>query len=144
MPSFDLSSTRSFWTHYMGGAVINIIRFMELSEHNMLSQNEEVMDKLQTFGEALDDNDQAEKLALDELVKVAASLHMSQKLRLMQVVDNASPGKATQMISYAELNIDSSPLAKQFLFRNKKFESIRILQKVYHPNRLQTLMSLYE
>ena len=47
----------------------------------------------------------------------------------MQVVDNASPGKATQMISYAELNIDSSLLAKQFLFRNKKFLIIRILQK---------------
>ena len=63
----------------MGGAVINIIRFMELSEHNMLSQMKKSWTNYKLW-RGIDDNDQAEKLAIDELVKVAASLHMSQKL----------------------------------------------------------------
>ena len=143
MPSFELDSTRSFWEQYMNGQVADIIKYMELFESGSTQSDENVQPLLKEFEEKLDQASSVEGLALSDLIHIAASMHMSQKLRLMQVVDSISPGVATKMISVAESNQDQ-PASAKFLERNKKFERIRILKEVYHPSRLNALMSLYE
>jgi hypothetical protein len=143
MPSFEIESTRAFWEHYMGGQVSDIIKYMELFEEDSTHNNTEVKELFIELGSKFDHATSIDPIPLKEFIKIAASMHMSQKLRLMQVIDSITPGKATQMISVAEANQSDAACAK-FLERNKKFECTRILREVYQPDRLKALMSLYE
>ncbi len=143
MPNFEIESTRAFWEHYMGGQISDVIKYMELFEDDSTLNNPEVKELLTEFGSKLDHATDVSAIPLKEFIKIAASMHMSQKLRLMQVIDSITPGKATQMISTAEAE-KSDPACAKFLERNKKFECTRILREVYQPDRLKALMSLYE
>ena len=144
MPSLDLNSSRTFWTHYMNGSVKDIIAFLESKEHDLSGNIPEILSLLEDLGNELDDAKDMSKIKMLDLIKVASLTHMSQKLRLMQCVDTIEPGTATRMISYAESFAETDPYAKRFLERNTIFERVRILQRVYQPSRLELLMSLYE
>ena len=87
-----------------------------------------------------------EKVAFNhlDLVHVCATLYLSQKLRIMQIVDRISPGTATKMISAAEEHAETDELAKIFLARNIQFERMRILIRVMDPKRVKMVQEIYE
>ena len=55
MPSLDLNSSRTFWTHYMNGSVKDIIAFLESKEHDLSGNIPEILSLLEDLGNELDD-----------------------------------------------------------------------------------------
>ena len=128
----------------MGGAVAPIIKFIEHTEDWVESDNPATQEALVSLGEYLDTATDASNLAEIDLVRICAYLHLSQKLRIMQVVDSIAPGTATKMITEAEKNAVNDDAANAFLKRNLIFERIRIISRIVAPSRIQMVQKIYE
>ena len=143
MSELDLKSTRAFWTTYMNGSVFNVINFLEKQEQDLIADNPEVQSLLSTLGFLISQANQIDDERLEDAVNISTNLHMSQKLRIMQLLDSIQPGFASKMIKYAEANTNDNNAAI-FLERNTKFERVRILQEVYAPERMTMISEIYE
>ncbi|UTC24435.1 hypothetical protein MMH89_04280 [Candidatus Comchoanobacter bicostacola] len=144
MPELDLKSTRAFWMTHMSGSVFNVINFLEKHEQDLLADNPEVQTHLSSLGFLLSQADKLSDDRLQDAVNISANLHMSQKLRLMQLLDSVQPGFASKMIKQAEVDMDDDENAATFIERNTKFERVRILQEVYAPERMTMISEIYE
>ena len=144
MPCLDHENSLQFWQHFMGGAVYDIIDFLEKNESWTISSNSDVEVALSKLGNQLEIATSNVDFDETTLVHVCSLVSMSQKLRIMQCLDSIKPGMATRVISTAEFLADKDTLAKIFLERNMKFERIRILQRVFSPKRIQQVQKLYE
>ena len=144
MAKLDHDSSRVFWQSFMGGSVYPVIEFIEETEDWIKLDHPDIDSALDELGTYLDAP--PEKVAFDhlDLVRICATLHLSQKLRIMQIVDQISPGTATKMISTAEEHTESDELAKIFLARNIQFERMRILIRVMSPKRIKMVQEIYE
>ena len=128
----------------MGGAVAPIISFIEHTEDWVESQNISTEEALEKLGRYLDTATDASNLSESDLVNICAYIHLSQKLRIMQVVDSIAPGAATKMIKDAEKNAANNPAANTFLKRNLIFERMRIISRLLAPSRIQLVQKIYE
>lgn len=144
MASLDHESARSFWQDFMGGSVYPIISFIEESEDWVQVNTPEMQESLDKLGQYLDHPPTGVLLNHLDLVKSCALLYMSQKLRIMQIVDGITPGCATKMISEAEKHASTEPLARIFLDRNIRFERMRILSRVLDSKRIKIVQEIYE
>ena len=144
MAKLDHESSKEFWQSFMDGSVYPIIQFIEETEDWVDLSHKDLDSSLTSLGDYF--QSPPENVALNhlDLVHVCAPLHLSQKLRIMQIVDRISPGTATKMISAAEEHAENDPLASIFLKRNILFERIRILVRVLNPIRIKMVQELYE
>ena len=143
MPDLSHESALDFWKTFMGGSVAHIIQFIEHTE-DWVNLSDEDQAALKDLGRYLDNINSDSKPSEADFAEACATLHLSQKLRIMQALDAVSPGFATRMISAAEKNAASSPLSKMFLQRNLIFERMRIISRVFSKSRLQLVQKLYE
>lgn len=144
MPNLSHESSIEFWKDFMGGAVLNIIEFIEQTEDWVISNDPKIQEALEKLGSYLDTADNKTNLDHNHLIHICAYIHMSQKLRIMQALDNIQPGLATQLIQTAEKSAKSDKNAHTFLQRNLLFERMRILSRVLAPDRIQTVQKIYE
>ena len=144
MPSLDRKDAREFWKNFLDGSVYQIVSFLEASETWALTTNSDVEVALAKLGDTLDQAQQGFAFDLTALVTISSTINMSQKLRIMQLVDSVSPGTATQMISHAEANASSNTYAALFLQRNMIFERMRILSRLLSTQRITTVQNVYE
>ena len=141
MPDLSRESTLDFWMTFMGGSVSPIIEFIEHSEEWINIEDEAALSQL---GQHLDTLSSESSLSELDYVRVCAKLYLSQKLRIMQILDSVSPGFATKMIDSAQNNASDDPLAKAFLQRNLIFERMRIMRRIFASDRVQLIQRLYE
>ena len=144
MPDLSHESAVKFWNSFMGGSVAPVISFIEHTEDWVDSQNISTEEALQKLGSYLDTATDTSNLSETDLVNICAYIHLSQKLRIMQVVDSIAPGVATKMIKEAEKSAATNPAANTFLKRNLVFERIRIISRLFAPNRIQLVQKIYE
>ena len=144
MPDLSHESAIEFWKNFMGGAVLPIIEFIEHTESWVESHNPEIEGALTELGNYLDTATDASNLSEIDLVRICAYLHLSQKLRIMQLVDSIAPGAATKMIKEAEKSALDDGCAKTFLQRNLVFERMRISARLFSPARIQMVQKIYE
>ena len=76
---------------------------------------------------------------------MAAYLKATRKLLLMQTLDTAYPGAASKLLMQAE-NSSKSPndAPGLFLKRNVIFERLRLLSRVFSPERLEMVLKILE
>ena len=76
---------------------------------------------------------------------LCAHVKTSRILRLLQAIDTIDPGSASKLLMYAEEN--NSPdntMASLFLRRNIVFERLRLLARVFSPERFDLLTKVLE
>ncbi|MEC7030884.1 MAG: hypothetical protein VXW87_04395 [Pseudomonadota bacterium] len=142
----DLShkSTLAFWQDFMDGSIFPLIQFIEGSEDFANEHSETLKETLETTGAFLESATQLADGSEEHFVKLCAPLFMSQKLRIMQLADAISPGFATKMIKKSEALSLNDKDCEIFLKRNLLFERLRIISRVFSPEKIQLVQGIYE
>ena len=145
MAKLDLTSAHEFWKNYDDPMIYRVISFMETAEDFTLDGTpalEQTMDKL---GEALEQLSNFELSKEDQFVTLSSHIKTSRILRLLQAIDTIDPGSASKLLMYAEEN--NSPenaMAGLFLRRNIVFERLRLLARVFSPERFDLVLKILE
>jgi len=145
MPNLDLTSSHEFWKNYDDPMIYRVIAFMETVENFTLDGNPALEQSMKKLGEALDELKSFELGKEDEFVALCAHIKTSRILRLLQSIDTIDPGSASKLLMYAEEN--NSPdnlMAGLFLRRNIVFERLRLLARVFAPDRFNLVLKLLE
>lgn len=145
MPNLDLLSSHEFWKNYDDPMIYRVIAFMETVETFTLDGNPALEQSIKKLGEALDELKSFELGKEDEFVTLCAHIKTSRILRLLQAIDTIDPGSASKLLMYAEEN--NSPdnlMAGLFLRRNIVFERLRLLARVFAPDRFNLVLKLLE
>ncbi len=103
------------------------------------------LDPTYQIGSHLDELKTFENAQEQAFIGLCAHIKSSRILRLLQAIDSIEPGSASKMLMYSEENNhDENPLAKLFLQRNIAFERLRLMGRVFSPERLNFVMQLLE
>ena len=135
MPKLDLNSAHEFWHEYNDLTIHRVISFME-SVENWTKDGDPALEKaVDELGDALDSLSKIEMREEESFIKLAAFLKMPRLLRMLQAVDSISPGAASKVLMYAEEKSAGNNLISLFLKRNIVFERLRLLSRVFSPER---------
>ena len=149
MPDLHLDAVHAFWDSYDRRTLYRVIVALERVEHWTLDSTESVEAALLQLGTVMD---QTPDVTLDQeaaFVRVLATVRASRALRLLQALDAAKPGAASQLLMYAEGNTGAEastpdPFAELFLRRNLVFERLQLLSRVFAPQRVSLVLKALE
>jgi intracellular multiplication protein IcmW len=146
MPSFTPRAVHEFWKNYEDPLIYRVVSFMESVEKWVIDDNPEIQASLQQLGKTLDSITKFELTKEDHYINIACYLRSGTALRILQAIDTISPGSASRLLMYSEekaqLNSDSP--AGLFLRRNIVFERLRLLTRVFSPERLNLINKTLE
>jgi intracellular multiplication protein IcmW len=148
MPDLSREAVHEFWSRYQDPNVYRVITFMEGVETWTLDGNPDVENALQLLGQELDNLAKVDlgQLGQQELfIKTACHVKAARVLRILQAIDTAHPGSASKLLIHAEeisQTPDDSP--GLFLRRNIVFERLRLLSRVFAPQRISLIMKALE
>jgi intracellular multiplication protein IcmW len=155
MPDLHLDAVHAFWDSYDRRTLYRVIVAIERVEHWVLDSDAGIEAALIRLGEVMERAGNTFELNQDAaFIRVLASVRASRALRLLQALDAAKPGSASQLLVYAEGNNDAAsvdapaqkqdPFAKLFLRRNLVFERLRLLSRVFAPQRVSLVLKALE
>ena len=117
---------------------------METIEDWTLDGNTNVELAMSNLEDSMSELTGVEVSNLDMLVKLGAYLKTSRVLRIMQEIDSNSPGAASRLLGFAENASHENEAAQLFIRRNLIFERLRLLSRIFDPERLTILQSALE
>ncbi|MGD9108393.1 MAG: type IVB secretion system protein IcmW [Gammaproteobacteria bacterium] len=145
MPDLSARASHEYWKDYDDPMIYRVISFMESVENWIPEENEEVEAAVQQLGENLENVTNFELAKEDNYIKIANFLKMPRVLRLLQAIDTTHPGSASRLLMYAEENSnDVDDPAGLFLRRNIVFERLRLLARIFAPERFAMLVKAVE
>lgn len=145
MPELDLEASHRFWYDYRDPMIYRVLSFMESVETWNPDGDPDLEAAMKELGEALDGVENFELKKEDSFVSLVCSLKMTRVLRVMQAIDSADPGSASKLLMYAEENTkSSSDNAGLFLRRNIVFERLRLLARIFAPQRFELVLKALE
>ncbi|MDR3492921.1 MAG: type IVB secretion system protein IcmW [Gammaproteobacteria bacterium] len=145
MPELDLKAAHEFWSHYDDPMIFRVIAFMETAEDFTFDGHPELESALKELGEKLDKLSRFELSKEDKFVELCCHIKTSRILRLLQAIDTIDPGSASKLLMYAEENnTPENQLAGLFLRRNIIFERLRLLARVFAPERFDLVLKALE
>ena len=144
MPDLSREAVHEFWSRYQDPNVYRVITFMEGVETWTADGNNEVESALQKLGQELDNLAGVDlgQLGQQELfIKIACHVKAARVLRVLQAIDTAHPGSASKLLIHAE-EVSQTPDDPPGLFlrRNIVFERLRLLSRVFAPQRIALIM----
>ncbi len=145
MIALDLDSAHAFWKSYDDPMIYRVIAFMETVENFTLDGTPALEKSMTQLSQALGELSSFELGKEDQFVTLCTHLKTSRILRLLQAIDTIDPGSASKLLMYAEEN--NSPenmMASMFLRRNIIFERLRLLARVFSPERFDLLLKILE
>lgn len=145
MPKLDLDAAHAFWKNYDDPMIYRVVSFMETAEEFTLDGNPALEEIMKKMGEVLDELKSFELGKEDQFVSLCSHIKTSRILRLLQAIDTIDPGSASKLLMYAEENNSpENPMASLFLRRNIVFERLRLLARVFSPQRFELLLKILE
>lgn len=145
MPDLSNEAVHQFWKDYKDPMIYRVISFMESVEDWTLDDQPELEAAMARLGETLEDIGNIDLQQEDEFIKVATYIKAGRGLRLLQCMDVAYPGAASKLLMHAEENTQSiEDVPGLFLRRNIVFERLRLLARVFAPERFQLLLKALE
>ena len=151
MPDLHTDSIHAFWDSYDRRTLYRVIVSLERVERWAVDQESDIEPALLELGRAIDmagDFDIAKNE--ERLVRILANTHASRAMRILQALDLAKPGTASQLLMYAEEasedknNKIGDRYAKLFLRRNLVFERLQLLSRVFSPQRISLVLKALE
>jgi len=143
----DLShdAVHKFWHNYEDPAIYRVISFMEGVEDWTLDGNPALEAAITALGQELEKVGNYELGNPDEFIRLAGNIKMGRALRLLQSMDTAHPGAASKLLIHAEeVSEDSDDPPGLFLRRNIIFERLRLLSRIFAPERIALVLSALE
>lgn len=145
MPKLDLQSSHEFWKNYDDPMIYRVISFMESVEDWTLDGDPTLEEAIEAFGNNLDQISRFELSKEEQFVTLCAHLKTSRILRILQAIDTVEPGSASKVLMFAEENnTPENVLAGLFLRRNIVFERLRLLARVFSPDRFAIVLRALE
>ncbi len=145
MPDLSNEACHAFWHDYRDPMIYRVVSFMESVEEWTLDNDTSLEDSMQRLGNALEDIGNIDLQNEQEFNKVATYIKAGRGLRLLQTLDTAFPGAASKLLMYAEEHSTSSDdVPGLFLRRNIVFERLRLLGRVFAPERLALIVKALE
>lgn len=145
MPKLDLDGAHDFWKNYDDPMIYRVVAFMETAEAWTLDGNPALEQKMSELGTTLDALTSFELGKEDHFLTVCSHIRSSRILRLLQAIDTIDPGSASKLLMYAEEhNNPENAMAGLFLRRNIVFERLRLLSRVFSPERFDLVIKLLE
>lgn len=150
MPDLHKDAVHAFWDSYDRRTLYRVIVALERVETWMLDEEPEIEPALLELGRVIDfagDFDVSGNE--DSLIRILASTKSSRAMRILQAIDLAKPGTASQLLMYAEDHAKSDTTAanahvKLFLQRNLVFERLQLLSRVFAPPRISLVLKALE
>lgn len=145
MPKLDLQAAHEYWKSYDDPMIFRVISFMETAEQWTLDGQPEFEAAIQELGDKLDQLTRFELSKEEQFVTLSAHIKTSRILRLLQAVDTIEPGSASRILMYAEENNTPENITTGlFLRRNIIFERLRLLARVFSPERFELVLKALE
>lgn len=150
MPDLHLDAVHAFWDSYDRRTLYRVIVAIERVEHWAMDDIPEVEAALIRLGEVMDEGHEFELSQEAKLIRVLACTRASRALRLLQALDIAKPGTASQLLMFAEEASSEGEgktpdkFAKLFLRRNLVFERLQLLSRVFAPQRVSLVLKALE
>jgi len=145
MPKLDLQAAHEYWKNYDDPMIYRVIAFMETVESWTLDGDPELEMAVNEFGEKLDQITKFELSKEEQFVTLCAHIKTSRILRLLQAIDTIEPGSASRVLMYAEENNTPENITTGlFLRRNIIFERLRLLARVFSPERFELVLKALE
>lgn len=145
MPKLDLQSAHEFWKNYDDPMIYRVIAFMETVEGWTLDGNPDLEQAIETIGQSFDEIKRFELSKEEQFIILLAHLKTSRILRILQAIDTIEPGSASKVLMYAEENnTPENLLTGLFLRRNIVFERLRLLSRVFSPERFELVLKAME
>lgn len=145
MADLSNSACHQFWKDYHDPMIYRVICFLESVEDWTLDNQPEFEEAMQRLGDTLEDIGNIDLQQEDDFIKVATYIKAGRGLRLLQCMDVAYPGAASKLLMHAEETTQSNDdVPGLFLRRNIVFERLRLLARVFAPQRFQLLLKAME
>src|SRR5580658_6353829 len=145
MPKLDLAGAHEFWKNYDDPMIYRVIAFMETVENWTLDGNPELEKIMDQLGTELDKLSRFDLGKEEQFVSLCAHIKTSRILRLLQAIDTIDPGSASKVLMFAEENnTPENQMANLFLRRNIVFERLRLLARVFSPERFELVLKTLE
>lgn len=147
MPNLDLKSSHEYWKDYEDPMIYRVIAFMESVESFTLDGDDTLESMMHKIGMAFESIEKFELGKENEFIVMTTYLKISRVLRILQTIDTIEPGSASRLLMYAEEkgseeNVDN--FTRLFLRRNIVFERLRLLTRVFDPERFTMLLNALE
>ncbi len=145
MPDFSHSAVHQFWRDYQDPTIYRVISFMEGVEDWTVDGNPALEAALQRLGDALENIGNIDLQQESQFINLGASIKTGRCLRLLMCLDMAYPGAAAKVLMNAEESTQyDEDTAGVFLRRNIVFERLRLLSRVFAPDRLKLVIKALE
>lgn len=145
MPDLSHEAVHQFWRGYQDPTIYRVISFMEGVEDWTHDQDPAVEKALQKLGKTLDNIENIELQQEELIVELVTHIKTGRGLRLLMCLDNAYPGAAAKVLMFAEEHTKSEQDNPGiFLRRNIVFERLRLLGRVFAPDRLKLVLKALE
>lgn len=145
MPDLSNEAAHQFWFEYPDPAIYRVITFMESVEDWTLDSAPKLEEAMKKLGETLEDIGRIDLKQEEQFIAIIAYIKASRMLRLMQCLDTAYPGAASKLLSYAENNSKSTEdVLGLFIHRNIIFERLRLLSRIFAPEKLALVLKALE
>lgn len=145
MPDLSRAASHEFWHGFRDTSVYKVVSFMECVEDWTLDDDPKLEAALINLGDTLEDIGGIDLKEQDNFIKIATYIKASRMLRLMQSLDSAYPGAASKLLMHAEETTTSNDdVPGLFLKRNIVFERLRLLGRVFAPERLSLVLKALE
>lgn len=145
MPDLSHEAVHQFWRGYQDPSIYRVISFMEGVEDWTHDNDPEFEKALKDFGKSLDNIEDIELQQEAPIIELVTHIKTGRGLRLLMCLDNAYPGAAAKVLMYAEEHAQSEEDNPGiFLRRNIVFERLRLLGRVFAPDRLKLVLKALE
>lgn len=147
---FDLSSkaVSKYWKEHENSDLVKIIASIEDIETWTLDGNDEIEEQLKILGESISNSylvDINEANLADDLIRLLSCIKIGRMLRILQILDENSPGIATKLLIDAEEKTsEEDDYYSIFLNRNLIFERLRLAGRVFSEERVKLVTSIIE
>lgn len=145
MPDLTHDGVHKFWKDYVDPMIYRVVTFMESVEHWPLDKHPELEKSITKLSEQLDKVGNYEIGKEDDFIKLCCNIKTGRALRLLQSMDTSHPGAASKLLIHAEeVSEDNNDIHGLFLRRNIVFERLRLLARVFSPERFTIVLKALE
>ena len=145
MPNLSAKTIHKFWKEYDDPSLYRVIAFLEGVEDWTLDGHPEVEKSIDKLGEVLENIGNIDLQQEAAFVELVANIKSGRGLRILMCLDMAYPGAAAKVLMHAEENSKADDdTAGLFLRRNVVFERLRLLSRVFSPDRLKLVQKALE
>lgn len=145
MPDISNKASHEFWKGFQDPMIYRVISFLESMEDWCRDGDPELESAMMELGATLEDVGNIDLGLENNLIDLLAFIKSGRGLRLLMCLDTAYPGAAARILMKAEeVTKSQRDNAGFFLRRNVVFERLRLLGRVFHPDRLKLVQQALE